>query len=458
MVQGDIIVNEQLLLALLLNSTDDKQCLEVENYFTTDLASAIFEGLKMTVMEKLTRIPRNIYKYAYKVNPNVTLSVIDSIQQLEHDPNGFENYYTECRKKYAQIQIQDHILKNTLTEVSTKDGLNVEAVEELIHKMRTNLDLATKTNSQTILDANALADRQKEHYERRLNGKAKYTCGDSNLDKHLVTGCSPCEISAFFGASGSGKSAKIMNKFSGLINKRVYTALFTLEMSAEASYDRLTSIRSGIPMEYLYKSSKDEGFDPVIYETAIRTQDQLRKKKNFRVIDDPTVSIGSLEEIVTKLQKEFNSQYILCIIDLGTMLKELSTGKAQDIEQGMNMLSEVAKRTGVHFMLVVQASRNADNANVTSIEQLDRLRPTQNDIKNSSAILERSRLVVSLFRPKYYALRLFGEDEDEVKFMDDIMEVTILKQSNGAVGQRLQYLYDAPTFRCVPYHPIKEVA
>jgi hypothetical protein len=71
------------------------------------------------------------------------------------------------------------------------------------------------------------------------------------------------------------------------------------------------------------------------------------------------------------------------------------------------------------------------------------------DIKNSSAIAERSRQVLAVYREHYYAAKFFPEDP-LVQEEDDVMEVSLLKCSNSEVGKRLNYLYDGGLFRLYP--------
>ena len=91
---------------------------------------------------------------------------------------------------------------------------------------------------------------------------------------------------------------------------------------------------------------------------------------------------------------------------------------------------------------------------VTSIESIQNFRPTANDIKNSSALLERARLVLSVFRAKPYAIKYLvdsqGNPFPEVEDMEDYLELQVLKNSSGEVGKIYKYFYDGAHFRLLP--------
>jgi replicative DNA helicase len=141
-------------------------------------------------------------------------------------------------------------------------------------------------------------------------------------------------------------------------------------------------------------------------------------------------------------------------VDLITQLKDFMHNKsnqsvANSIETAMNDLNALAKELNVHIIGVAQFNRDADNMKVLTADDLDMLRPSLNNIKNSHALAERSRVVLSLFRKKYYSDRYLPADE-AAKVEEDILEVNILKNSSGMVGNTLHYLFDGSHFKVLP--------
>jgi hypothetical protein len=113
----------------------------------------------------------------------------------------------------------------------------------------------------------------------------------------------------------------------------------------------------------------------------------------------------------------------------------------------MDRVHEMARRLGVHIVAVVQANRFGFKPK--DIEDILRLKPTTESIKNAAAYGERSRVILGLFRKKYYAEKYFPEDS-ETKVMDDILEVQMLKQNQGKLST-LKYLYVGERFSFFKY-------
>jgi replicative DNA helicase len=219
--------------------------------------------------------------------------------------------------------------------------------------------------------------------------------------------------------------------------------------------DRLVSLRNSLPTEALYRP--DTALESII-ATVQADRDKLSKQKRlFYFMDDPELSIAQIHGAIKEFKQRTKATYLVVAIDLATQVSDfMNSGKgenlAQSMEKAMNKLNVIAKKEMIHFILVAQFNRDADNTKVMKLSDIDALRPSLNNIKNGHAIAERSRAVLGLFRPKYYADRYLveGEAAAEAEYLSDILEVQVLKQSNGATP-RLKYSYEGEYFRCTPY-------
>ncbi len=154
--------------------------------------------------------------------------------------------------------------------------------------------------------------------------------------------------------------------------------------------------------------------------------------------------------MVNQVKLKFQTNYAVVFVDFATMIEDFAEGTPIAYEQAMNNLHQLAKRTGIHLILIVQAvNKTLENHRPSTIEGISQFRPTIASIKNSGAIAERSRQVLSVFRQHYYAQKFFPEDP-LVAEEDDIMDIQVLKCSNGAVGTISHYLYDGSLFRIYP--------
>jgi len=123
---------------------------------------------------------------------------------------------------------------------------------------------------------------------------------------------------------------------------------------------------------------------------------------------------------------------------------------ANAMERGMNELNALAKEQNIHIIAVVQFNREAENVKVHTIEDLDLLRPTLANIKNSASLGERSRVVLSLFRKKFYSDRYLSHIPEAATIVDTA-EITILKNSSGPVGKTFLYLFEGEVFTMTPF-------
>ena len=397
-------------------------------------------GVPITVNEIVT--------LGNKKDSSVTKENLEKIKEQEYDIASFDFYLKNLRKNWAKEQIEENLLKDTLIEVSKKGELNVDLLREYTSKVDQMLEVIEGKES-LLRSISEITENYRGVLIKRKRGEYHFDTGDSHLDSYLAQGFPPGEITTLFGATGVGKSMYALNLVSKQINKMIPSVYYTLEMSEIASMDRLISIRQKIPSSFFRLDENgelpDEAFKILEKETSY-----LKKYENrFFMVENPSISLSDFEVTVKEAQKRMNTKYLIATIDLFTMMSDVGQ-RADEIEQAMNQLHSIVKRTGIHALIVVQANRSADSANVPTIEQIHNLRPSLNHIKNASAMAERSRLVIGAFRPKYYASRLFPESED-LELMDDVLELQILKQSSGQVGQIVRYIYDAECFRVYPY-------
>jgi replicative DNA helicase len=392
--------------------------------------------------------------YGSSRNAEITKENLVFLRSQEYNIEEFDFYFSNLKKNYAKIKIEEKILKDTILEVSSKGELNVEKLQDLTNLMQENLDIIRGKES-VLQSIETIGTRYRGALVDRKLGKYNFSTGDSELDKYLTMGFAPGQITTIYGSSGVGKSAFALNLFSKQINKQIPTMMISLEMDEITTMDRLISNRKKIPsrlLQFKDEESKDCSEDTFrIFEEGLQ---ELMKYDKFFLVDDPTIRVVDLEVLCKEAMKKMKTTYMVCFIDLLTMLSDFGE-QVMDMERSMNKLSGIAKRLGIHFVFLVQANRAVDNHSIQTIEQLDRLRPKSlHGIKNTAAIGERSRIVLSVFREKHYAEELFPNDP-QLEFMDDVMAVTIIKQSSGMTGKIIKYLYEPEIYRIFPYKEIE---
>lgn len=441
-----IIKTEQSCLNCIWDNPDLLYKLD-QDYWNTNAARSIKDSIQELYENKVPITINEIVAIGNKKDSTITKENLEKLRNQEYDIASFDFYLKNLRKNWAKEQIEDRLLKNTLLEVSKKGDLNVEVVRELVADIDRKLEVIEGKDS-LLRSLNEVAENYRGVLIKRKRGEYKFSTGDSHLDSHLAQGFPPGEITTLFGATGVGKSMFALNLVNKQINKRIPSVYYTLEMSEIASMDRLISIRQKIPASF-FRLNEDGELPDEAFKLLEQESRYLKKyEDSFFLVENPSISLSDFEVTIKEAQKRMNTRYLIATVDLFTMLSDVGQ-KADEIEQAMNKLHSIVKRTGIHALIVVQANRSADGARVATIEQINNLRPSLNHIKNANAMAERSRLVLGAFRPKYYASRLFPESED-LELMEDQLQLQILKQSSGEVGKIIRYVYDAECFRVYP--------
>ena len=444
--QDFIVPAEFQVLKILIDNEVDCQILN-EGMFPHEEAKALFQSV-MKLKDKGESITEgSLLREANFLNDDIDLPMIKSLMDHKADLSNWFPAIETLRK--ASIKYQLNLAFNKLAETtSLPDDLESTGISNSLYEAQQVLSRGSKaTESKTLEEC---LDDYKDVLEMRRLGKY-YPFGDQFLDSHLTKKAAPGQVIMVAGSTGTGKSAYALNILNGMINLGQPCMYFSLEMDTESTFDRLLAMRTSVPVEGWYTSGNQ--INPLLRK--LEEERKLLENKPFRFIDDPNVDLGTIQSLIREFKMVYRVDYNFVVIDLVTMVKEFSmmTGQkslANAIEFAVNRLNAMAKTENVCFMCVAQMNREADKEKITEIEDIDKLKPTLNHIKNSNAMAERARTVLSIFRGKYYADRYFPDDE-AVEYMDDIMEVSILKQSQGRVGSIGKYLFEGECFQLKPY-------
>lgn len=442
-----VMAEYRLLNALIHNKAYQHDSRLHENTFPHALAKSFYNAI--TELHELGQeiTPAALHQRANELDYNASLEVARQIYGID---NGASTIADMVKVLHKAKQKQDfaELVKEISMSVNAKGDIDTGV---LLAKLYDAEQILAQNGQKELLKSldtwieNYLAD-----FKERGAGRV-YRFGDPLLDKALVKGAYPGAITIIAGGTGQGKSTYVLNMINGMINQAIPCMYLSLEMSDIDTMDRLISIRREIPTADLYNPGGDlDSIIRIIEEERIK----LKKSNLFYFVDDPEISLAQLPGMIKEFKQKTKSEYCVIAIDLLTQIQEfmesgMGGNLAQVIERAMNKLNIIAKKENVHIIGVVQFNREADNTKVTEIDNLHLLKPTLNNIKNAHAIAERSRAVLGLFRAKYYADR-YCQDDEHYEYMEDILEVQVLKQSNGATPL-LKYDYDGEVFRTTPY-------
>ena len=422
-----------------------------EGMFVHESPKAIFKALENIHKGGIKLDSLSLFQHSneisYEVSKELTDSILHGVIPSDSVSSSVDDIVTVLNKAKVNQELIDRS-EELLSMVKSDDHSELSSC---LLKIEDTVIHGTKVSNMRDLDE--WTDDFIEDLELRKL-RTRYPFGDEQLDKLIFKGAYPGAITTLAGATGMGKSAYSLGLVNSRINLSLPTIYCSLEMSDIDTYDRLFSMRTEIPMNELYSS--DVGVLNSLIREAKDQKRALESNELMYFIDNPSIGIIDLERAINEFYQRTKRDYVLVIVDLATMMKDFTQTKsgmstAMVMELAMNRLNEIAKKLRCHFFLVVQFNREGDNLKPESLEDLDFLRPTLNNIKNSAAFAERSRLVISAFRAKYYADRYLKHIE-EAEYLNDILEINVLKNSSGPVGDRLEYLYQGDIMKCTPYY------
>lgn len=440
-------LSEKNVLKCILQ--DPRLLYDIDREWLSPVARNIYDSVEKLYEDKNTITLENI---AVLIESEDDYAEIVRDQLLNDDEQfalkDFTVYRNRLKTDYAKREIA-YSVENILVKSKERGELNVDEMEMIQKNLNRNMELINgqETCLQTITEVG-------ERYRKQLVARQQglfYSYGDSALDK-ITIGAVPGQMTTIFGTSGMGKSAFSINLFNKQINKRIPAMYITLEMDETSTMDRLVALRCKIPVSDLMMrgSISDEGASMEGLQIIERFDEELVKLKKmqdtFFIVDQPSFKLSDLESMIAQAKKRMGTDYLICTIDLWTMISDVGT-QASDIEDAINRTSAIAKRQNVHIINIVQANRDTDNKNIPSVDMINLLKPkTINSIKNSAAIGERSRTVLAVFRPKHYAEQMFPDDP-LTNLMDDTFSVICLKASMSKIGREVKYLYRPEIFR-----------
>lgn len=418
-----------------------------EKMFPHVLAQSFYSAITELHEQGVPITAAALHQKTNELDYNATLDVANQIIGIDSGADTLDDMVFVLNRAVQKKEFNDRV--HDLTSKAAKKG-ELDTTELMSDLYELEQILADTGSKQLLISLDQFLENYLADLQERADGR-QYLFGDPLLDKALVKGPYPGAITICAGSTGQGKSAYVLNLMNGMINQSIPCMYISLEMSATDTADRLISMRREIPTTELYAPGEALGG---IIKVIEEEREILKNANKFFFVEEPDLSLTQISSLIKEHKQRTKSDYLVVAIDLLTQVREFMSSSqglnlAQSMERAMNKLNIIAKKENVHILGVVQFNRDADNLKIHDHEDIKLLRPTLNNIKNAQAIAERARAVLGIFRPKYYADRYLA-DLEETQYMDDIMEVQVLKQSNGTTP-RINYEFDGEVFRVTPF-------
>jgi len=331
-------------------------------------------------------------------------------------------------QKYIQrslIKISNEIIQDAYDEGTDVFDLLDGAESKLYDVTQGNLKRSAETAQNLVIQA-------KKRIEE-IAGKEGLSGIPSGFDKvdKLTSGWQPSDLIIIAARPGMGKTALTLSMARNMaVNSGAPVAFFSLEMSSVQLITRLISSETGLSSEKL-RTGKLEKHEWEQLNVKVKA---LEKAPLF-IDDTPSLSIFDLRAKARRLASQHGIKMIM--IDYLQLMTAGGSQKGggnreQEISTISRNLKALAKELNVPVIALSQLSRAVETRGGTK-------RPVLSDLRESGAIEQDADIVSFIYRPEYYKIDEWDDDERSPTAGQG--EFIVAKHRNGGLENiRLKFI------------------
>ncbi|SDW89543.1 primary replicative DNA helicase [Lutibacter oricola] len=328
-------------------------------------------------------------------------------------------------QKYIQrrlISISSEIIEEAYDETVDVFDLLDDAEAKLFEVTQGNLKKGSE-------DAEGLVNQAIKKIEEisKKQGMSGIATGFTRLDE-LTSGWQPSDLVILAARPGMGKTAFVMSMAKNMaIDFNEPVAIFSLEMSSVQLITRMISSETGISSGKLRKGSLERHE----WEQLNVKVKNLSKAPIF-IDDTPSLSIFDLRAKARRLASQHGIKIIIIdYLQLMTAGNAAGGNREQEISMISRNLKALAKELNIPVIALSQLSRAVETRGGSK-------RPLLSDLRESGAIEQDADIVSFIFRPEYYGLTEW--DDDERSPCEGQAEFILAKHRNGGLDNiRLKF-------------------
>ena len=289
--------------------------------------------------------------------------------------------------------------------------------------------LDSKTGQYELTFAGSLVKQALQKIQEIGNqeGMSGLQTGFTKLDA-LTSGWQPSDLVIIAARPGMGKTAFVISMAKNMaIDFGHGVAVFSLEMSSVQLITRMISSETGLTSEKLRKGN----LEPHEWEQLNVKVKKLSDAPIF-IDDTPSLSIFDLRAKARRLVSQ-NGVKIIVIdyLQLMTAGGKAGGNREQEISMISRNLKALAKELAVPVIALSQLSRAVETRGGSK-------RPLLSDLRESGAIEQDADIVSFIFRPEYYGMTEW--DDDEHTPCEGQGEFIVAKHRNGGLDNiRLKF-------------------
>ena len=328
-------------------------------------------------------------------------------------------------QKYIQrrlISISSEIIENAYDESTDVFDLLDDAEGKLFEVTQGNLKKSSEDAGSLVKQA--LKKIQEIGNQEGMSGLAT---GFTKLDA-LTSGWQPSDLVIIAARPGMGKTAFVISMAKNMaIDFNHGVAVFSLEMSSVQLITRMISSETGLTSEKLRKGN----LAPHEWEQLNVKVKRLSDAPIF-IDDTPSLSIFDLRAKARRLVSQHGVKIIVIdYLQLMTAGGKAGGNREQEISMISRNLKALAKELSVPVIALSQLSRAVETRGGSK-------RPLLSDLRESGAIEQDADIVSFIFRPEYYGMTEW--DDDEHTPCEGQGEFIVAKHRNGGLDNiRLKF-------------------
>jgi KaiC/GvpD/RAD55 family RecA-like ATPase len=447
--------NEEKFVSYLMKNPQDTHLLDFKFLLNSSI-SIICYAIEQVKKDNLYFTVDELYHYV-KQKADIPKEYLQKIYDEFIDFENLDFIIDRIKKNYISNKLNIEILEDLLVEISPTGEVQLDKLDDLANKIKENISLIK--GSTRLLTTEQLADNYREILKKRDEGLKQRDLGYKVIKDACPNQANVGEMTLLFAPSGAGKTAMSQNMQMSWVSRNIPVIKFGTEMTIDSEMDRTMAMRLNISPGELYKEKRDDRFNSKV-ERALQGFSQI---KNYLHVDESSLSLGDVDNLIRSGKEHFrkegvyknNDEYTIVVLDLASMIKEISGEYGEGVEKGATELHNITKNNGIHSLLVVQANENRARGGIRfkKPEEIDHQVFVREDIKGGAGWFERCRMVLSLYRPLMIKKQYFPDRMEEWLLEEDILWLTACKNNNGPEF-RLPFIFNAESFRILPY--IKE--
>ncbi|WP_036820747.1 replicative DNA helicase [Polaribacter sp. Hel1_85] len=320
------------------------------------------------------------------------------------------------------ISISSEIIENAYDESTDVFDLLDDAEGKLFEVTQGNLKKSSEPAGSLVKQA--LKKIQEIGNQEGMSGLAT---GFTKLDA-LTSGWQPSDLVIIAARPGMGKTAFVISMAKNMaIDFNHGVAVFSLEMSSVQLITRMISSETGLTSEKLRKGN----LEPHEWEQLNVKVKRLSDAPIF-IDDTPSLSVFDLRAKARRLVSQHSVKIIVIdYLQLMTAGGKAGGNREQEISMISRNLKALAKELEVPVIALSQLSRAVETRGGSK-------RPLLSDLRESGAIEQDADIVSFIFRPEYYGMTEW--DDDEHTPCEGQGEFIVAKHRNGGLDNiRLKF-------------------